>query len=176
MHLNMENVYVEFINREGNEAIPGVEGAIIVTSLINKAMPLIRYRIEDVGVPSKRVCQCERNLPLMEKISGRVADFLLRKDGSLVAGVSLVEKTLTAFPGINQMQIIQEDLNHISINVVKGHSYNNQTTNEIIREFKNSVGPDINVDICFVDEIKPMASGKYRFCISKVDNPYIKNL
>ena len=173
MHLNMENVYVEFINREGNVAIPGEDGAIIVTSLINKAMPLIRYRIEDVGIASKQACPCSKNLPLIEGISGRVADFLVRKDGSLVAGVSLVERTLTAFPGINQMQIIQEDLEHLLINVVKGHSYKNETTNEVIREFKNSVGQDININICFVNEINPIASGKYMFSISKVKNPFI---
>ena len=49
------------------------------TDLLNKGMPFIRYRIEDVGVPSDRVCPCGRGLPLMERVTGRVADYLKRE-------------------------------------------------------------------------------------------------
>src|SRR5207253_7378470 len=67
-------------------------------------MPFIRYRIEDVGVPSDRRCSCGRGLPLMERVTGRVADYLKRRDGSMVAGVSLVERTLTAIPGLERSE------------------------------------------------------------------------
>src|SRR5262249_55172685 len=90
-HLDIEHLFIEFLRPDGAEAAPGEEGAIVVTDLYNHGMPFIRYRIEDVGVPTDRLCECGRGLPLMERVTGRVADYLKRQDGSLVAGVSLVE-------------------------------------------------------------------------------------
>ncbi len=100
LHINAEHTFVELLRPDGRPAAPGEEGDIVVTDLVNRGMPLIRYRIEDVGVASGRVCSCGRHMPLMEKVVGRVADFLIRRDGSLVQGVSLVEKTLTAVDGV----------------------------------------------------------------------------
>ena len=93
LHLNIEHLFIEFLRPDGTQAAPGEEGTIVITDLINRGMPFIRYRIEDVGVPSDRRCTCGRGLPLMERVTGRVADYLKRRDGSLVAGVSLVERT-----------------------------------------------------------------------------------
>lgn len=175
MHLNIENNYIEFINSKGESAAPGEEGAIVVTNLNNKAMPIIRYKIEDVGVPSDRTCKCGRNLPLIERVTGRVADFLVRKDGSLVAGVSLVERTLTAVPGIEQMQIVQENMDNILLNIVKNKSFNEKTLIYLKKEFEGVFGGDIKLHFNFMEAISPEKNGKYRFSISKVRNLYVSN-
>jgi hypothetical protein len=46
-------------------------------------MPLIRYRIEDVGVPSARTCAAAA--ASRHGTRGRVADYLKKPDGSMVA-------------------------------------------------------------------------------------------
>ncbi len=173
MHLNMENVYVELVNMEGKDVTPGEMGTVLVTSLINKAMPLIRYQIGDMAIPSRETCGCGRGLACIEKVTGRVADFLVRKNGSLVAGVSLVERTLTAYPGISQMQLVQEDIDNLIVRIVRSSEYKSETGKLLTNELKNSVGPDINVHLAFVERIAPGPSGKYRFSISKVPNPYM---
>jgi len=173
MHLNMENVFVEFIKEDGEYAAPGEPGEIVVTSLINRAMPLIRYRIGDVGVPSDRTCRCGRTLTLMEGVCGRTADFLVRKDGTLVAGVSLIERTLTAYPGIFQMQIVQQDLDTIQIHLVKNQGYAPETERNLVSRIKQDIGDDVTVEIDFVDGIPQTPSGKYRFAISHVPNPFL---
>src|SRR6185369_2132777 len=94
-------------------------GELVVTDLINRAQPLLRYRIEDVASWSTRPCPCGRGLPLMRSVVGRTADFLLRRDRSRVAGVSLVERTLTAFAGIGQMQIVQDSIDQLTLNIVR---------------------------------------------------------
>src|SRR5260370_42203826 len=103
MHLNIEHLYIEFLRPDGTAAAPEEEGGIVITDLLNRGMPFIRYRIEDVGVPSDRRCACGRGLPLMERVTGRVADYLKRRDGSMVAGVSLVGGTAAAVPGGGQL-------------------------------------------------------------------------
>ncbi|WP_150913208.1 phenylacetate--CoA ligase family protein [Marinobacter halotolerans] len=168
MHLNLPHAYVEFLDENNDPVKPGEPGKIVVTDLNNYAMPLIRYRVEDVGVPSDRVCSCGRGLPLMERLEGRVADFLVKPGGGRVAGISLVERTLTKVPGVEQMQLVQESLDRIEINRVKGQDYSNQTDEALIREFRDVFDSSVDLVINDVDRIAQEASGKYRFSICKV--------
>lgn len=170
MHLNIDHVYVEFLKDDGQQAGLGEEGRIVVTDLLNHGMPLIRYRVEDVGIPTDRACPCGRGLPIMEGVAGRVADFLVRRDGSLVAGVSLVERTLTAIPGIEQMQIVQEDLDHLVLNLVRGEGYEGASEKALREEFHSVFGPDIQITLNFVSRIAQERSGKFRFSICKIRN------
>lgn len=172
MHLDMENNYVELLDADGNDVAPGEDGAVVVTSLLNRAMPLIRYKMGDVASLANRACSCGRGLPLINGVSGRVADFFVRRDGSVVAGVSLVERTLTKFPGVAQMQIVQEDLDNLVLKIVKDPGYDGQTERALIEEFKSSVGAHNTVRIEFVGTIPQERSGKFRFAISRVPNPY----
>ncbi len=172
MHINMENNFVEVVDDAGRPVAPGREGAIVITNLVNLAMPLIRYKIEDVGVISERTCSCGRGLAILEEVHGRVADFLVRRDGSLVAGVSLVERTLTAFPGIDQMQIVQEDRNNITLNIVQGAGYSGATERQLMDEFTMVFGSSTDIVFNYVTEIAPEKNGKFRFSISKIENSY----
>ena len=168
MHLNIDHLYIEFLKEDGNPASAGEHGQIVVTDLINRGMPLIRYNVEDIGIPTQRTCPCGRGLPLMEKVSGRVADFLMRKDGSLVAGVSLIERTLTAIKGIEQLQIIQEAVDEIILNIVRMEDYDASSEKELFHEFTTVFGKDIRIKANYVNRIPQEQSGKYRFAICKV--------
>jgi phenylacetate-CoA ligase len=44
MHVNSDMVWVEILDEQGGDVPAGHEGEIVVTLLVNKAMPLIRYR------------------------------------------------------------------------------------------------------------------------------------
>jgi phenylacetate-CoA ligase len=168
LHLNIDHLVVEFLREDGTSASPGEEATIVVTDLINRGMPLIRYRIEDVGVPSDRVCPCGRGLPLMERVTGRTADFLRRPDGSLVAGVSLVERTLTAIPGIEQMQLIQDGLQHMYVKVVTDSTFNIASEIRLREEFRDVFGNQMSIDLMYVSALERTQSGKYRFAICSV--------
>lgn len=53
LHETEESVYVEVINPDENGF-----GNYIITSLINRAMPLIRYDIGDIGNIVENTCDC----------------------------------------------------------------------------------------------------------------------
>lgn len=167
MHMNIEHLIIEFLNDEGLPVSPGEPGRIIVTDLMNKAMPFVRYSVEDIGIPIERKCPCGREMPLMGNITGRVADFLIKKDGTKVAGVSIIENTLTKIKNIDQMQIVQENIDFLSVNIVPGKKYSSDTENKILNYF-HALFPDINVSLSTVSDIKPEPSGKFRFSICKI--------
>jgi phenylacetate-CoA ligase len=168
MHLNIEHLFIEFLREDGSDAQPGEQGNIVVTDLMNRAMPFVRYKVEDVGTPTDRMCSCGRGLPLMERVTGRIADFLIRKDGSKVAGISLIENTLTKIDGIDQMQIIQEDLNHIRLRVVPNENFSHERRKQLESCFQALFAGDIRTQIEIINSIEPESSGKYRFSICKV--------
>lgn len=168
MHLNLPHVYVEFLDANDQPVKPGEPGKIVLTDLNNRAMPLIRYRVEDVGVYSDRHCACGRGLPFLERLEGRVADFLKLPGGGQVAGISLVERTLTKVPGVEQMQLVQEAQNEILINRVKGREYNDQTDANLISALREVFNEQVALIIQDVPSIPQEASGKYRFSICKV--------
>lgn len=168
MHMNIEHLFIEFIKDDGSIAKDNEEGNIIVTDLMNMAMPLIRYKVEDIGIRLERQCSCGCKLPLMGKVTGRVADFLIKKDGTRVSGISLIENTLTKLVGIDQMQIIQNDLETFEINIVPGTRYSRKIAKELKQYFNELFGDDVRIDIHEIKEIVPEKSGKFRFSICRV--------
>lgn len=168
MHINSSHIILECLNEHNQPVEPGTPGKLVITDLNNFGMPLLRYRVEDVGVLSERLCECGRTTPLLERLEGRVADFLKKSDGGQVAGVSLVERTLTKIPGIEQMQLVQEQLHEIIINRVKGAEYTPTTDKELLLEFTQVFGNDVTITIQNVEKIPQEKSGKYRFSICKI--------
>ena len=121
-----------------------------------------------MGVLSDRQCECGRGLPILERLEGRLADFLKNLDGTQIAGVSLVERTLTKIPGVEQMQLVQEKMDQIIVNRVKGKEFTEQTDTLLLEELKSVFNEDVGFTIVNKAKIPQEKSGKYRFSICKV--------
>lgn len=168
MHLNLHHLVIQTVDTSSNEPVSGKSGKLILTDLINNGMPLIRYQVEDIGRLEYSKCPCGRHTPLLARLEGRTADFLVKDDGTRIAGISLIENTLTNIPGIKQMQIIQNTIDQIIINRVKDDLYTISTDIDLTDYFKQVFGGDINLIIKNVDSIKQENSGKYRFSICNI--------
>lgn len=168
MHINVDHLYVEVLRDDGSAAAPGEPGKVVLSDLSNHGMPLLRYRVEDVAVPSARDCPCGRGQPLLEGIAGRVADFLRKRDGSLVAGVSLVERTLTAISGIEQMQLVQDRIDAIHINRVRAPDHTPRADELLLAELRSVFGADVDLVINDVQAIPQARNGKHRFSICNI--------
>jgi phenylacetate-CoA ligase len=172
MHLNSDTLIVEFI-RDGQPVPPGEPGAIVVTDLTNYGMPFIRYKVGDVGVPSlKTSCSCGCTYPIMDSLEGRVADYVVTPDGNYISGISLTENFAMHLPGVKQMQIVQERIDFLVFRIVMGELFTGQTEQDINRLALERFGSRMNWQIEHVDSIQSESSGKYRFCISKLPNPF----
>ncbi len=73
-HLFASSQYIEFVDTETLRPVPrGAVGELVVTGLNKRHMPIIRYRLGDLGRWSGRPCECGREAPLFE-ILGRCDD------------------------------------------------------------------------------------------------------
>jgi phenylacetate-CoA ligase len=167
LHINSDQLIVEILREDGEPAGRGEIGLVVVTDLLNLAMPFIRYRMEDMAEVSRQPCSCGRPFPVLSRIVGRTADFLRRTDGSRVAGISLIENSLTRIPGIDQMQIVQEALDRIVLRVVPGSTYATATFQELVGYFQATF-PGADIELHEIDSIPPEPNGKYRFSICRL--------
>ena len=172
MHLNCDTLIVEFL-REGQPVPAGEPGAIVVTDLTNYGMPFIRYKVGDVGILSKKTnCPCGCQYPIMESLEGRVADYVVTPEGNYISGISLTENFAMHLPGVKQLQIVQERKDFLVLRVVRGESFSEQTVRDIERLALERFGPGTHIALEYVASIQSETSGKYRFCISKIPNPF----
>ncbi len=165
LHLNHEHAWVEVLRDDGVPCAPGEEGRIVVTEFVNRGMPLIRYAVGDRAVPAAAPCPCGRPSPLLAAVTGRTADFLRAADGSRVAGISLIERTLTLIPGLARLQLVQREPLRVRANVVPGPEYGERSEAALIAALREALGEGMAVDLRRVPAIVQDPSGKYRFAV-----------
>ncbi len=171
LHVNTDGLLVEFLGPDGRPAAPGDPGRPVITDLHNLAMPLIRYRLEDVCVPAARSCPCGRSQPLIARIEGRTADFLRTTAGELVSGISLTDHFTCQVPGIAQVQIVQSEPDFLLLRVVPGEGWGDEARGRVADLVAHFFGADMRHEVAIVPEIPPEPGGKYRFTICELDRP-----
>lgn len=165
-HIHPEFGIVEFLREDGTRAEPGEQARLICTGFTNKAMPLIRYDIGDTGILAKNQnCSCGRNFPVIEHIVGRTDDILIMRDGRRVGRLDPVFKGLES---IKETQIVQEDLDNVTLKIVPGDNYRQEEADIIVYELKKRLGSYTKITTQLVQEIPRTSSGKFRAVISKV--------
>jgi phenylacetate-CoA ligase len=167
LHINAESLYVEIV-AQGEPAPPGELGQVVITDLVNYAMPMIRYQIEDCARPAARTCRCGRSLPLIEGIAGRTTDFLLLPDGRLVSGAALTIYLVAKIRGIAQAQLIQENRAAVTVRLVPDVGFGEATLDSFRAEARAITGEGIAFRFELCERIEREPSGKYRFCISRM--------
>ena len=80
LHVTADNLYVELV-ANGQLCEPGERGEVLLTDLHNYGMPLIRYKVGDVGSWKGRDCACGRGLPLLNVVEGRTLDLISTPSG-----------------------------------------------------------------------------------------------
>jgi len=164
MHVTAENVFVEIVENDRPVAV-GEYGEIVVTHLDAYGMPLIRYRTGDHGRLLAGRCCCGRGLPLMDVVEGRATDFLYLPDGNVRHALSIIYP-LREMPGISRFRVVQKDDYAVVVEIVCDNRVARVTPQSVRQRIRPVVGEQVSLDICFVDHIDPVASGKHRYVIS----------
>lgn len=174
LHTMAEGLLVEVVRDDG-PAAPGIEGAILVTDLLNHAMPLIRYRIGDIGSWEAGDCPCGRGLPKLRSVTGRVTDFLLGADGRLVSGVFLATYVVAQRPSLGQVQIHQDSPDRVLFRIRRGPDFRDpDDVRYLERCAQRYLGESMSVECEFVEELRPEPSGKFLFSRSTVTPEFLR--
>ena len=171
LHIMSDNTLLEVIDKDGNLCQAGEEGEIVVTTLNNYSMPLIRYRIGDIGIMQEySECSCGCTYPKLQKIVGRTIDVFHTKDGAKVDGAFFIYQFYFR-NWVKNYQVIQESLEQIVIKLVKKDKVPKEDLTEIEKNVKHVMGKDCEVVFEFVPKIEKSKTGKFLYTYSKVKEP-----
>src|SRR5262249_19255163 len=139
-------------------------GSILVTDLLNPAMPMIRYRIGDAASWAAKPCRCGRSLPMLEEVAGRVTDFLVGSDGRLVSGVYLATYVVAHRPSLGQGPIRQTRAGHVTYRLCPGPGFDAFADGESLRSAtREHLGGGATCDVELADRLEAAPSGKFLF-------------
>jgi phenylacetate-CoA ligase len=169
-HIDTDNVIMEFINN-GEPVTKGERGEIIITTLHNYAMPLIRYEVGDIGTFTDELCPCGRKLPLIKIICGRTGDFIVLPNEKVLSPHELTYQML--HPAISKYQIIQENKNLVVIRFIEGLGFTSKIREDIENNCRKILGDDVEIRLVSVDTLPQEKSGKFQTLISKVHSSYL---
>lgn len=166
MHVFSEGLILEYLPTE----VDG-EYELVVTDLLNRAMPMVRYAIGDVVRRAEGTCPSGRGLERLARVSGRTADFLYRPDGTPVFGISLLDTYIIHIAGIHQAQMVQNEPYRIDVCVVPTAEFGPETERAIQQVVAREFGADVRAVVSRVERLEQTERGKYRFSVCNISRP-----
>ena len=167
-HVQAENLLVEVVRDDGNPCAPGEIGRVVVSTLHNFAMPLVRYDIGDyaeVGEP----CPCGRGLPVLKRILGRQRNLLVMPSGERVWPLFNAGERPEELPPFYQFQVVQRTREQLEINVVRHAPLTTAEEETVVRYMRQSLGYPFEISIHCVDTIQRSPTGKFEDFISHAE-------
>ncbi len=164
-HLHPEHGYLEILDDRDRPVGPGETGSAVCTGFLNRAMPLIRYRLGDRLMAGSGSCPCGSAFPLLGGIEGRLDDVLLTVDGRPLTRLDPVFKTLG---GIAEAQIIQQERDLLVVRLVPDGVFDEAGERALIGELQKRAGRGMRIRIEQVAEIPKDRNGKFRAVISRL--------
>lgn len=172
-HLHVQNklFFAEQLSTE-NKVGESV-GEIALTSLFNKAMPLIRYNLQDLGEVSEMACECGQTSQVLKLAGGRTGDII--KGTNDVLGELFfkrgIYKVIQNFGDcILGYRVEQVALNTFIVSIERGKGYNAQAEIMFKNHIVRGLGKDVEVIFQYVDTMKPLKSGKMKIFTSYVED------
>lgn len=167
IHAFMFNNYTEILDNFNKKVKNGEEGKIVITNLHNYSMPLIRYEIGDTAVLESEPCDCGSFLPTIKKITGRITEHFIKKDGTIVHGEYFTHLFYLK-DWVKAFEILQEDYEKIKILVVLNGLIKEFEKEDIENKMKIVMGHGCEIIWEFIDKIPKTPSGKYIYTKSLI--------
>jgi phenylacetate-CoA ligase len=168
LHVQSETVLLEVLDEQGRPCASGEVGRVVVTSLYNFAMPLLRYAIGDyakVGAP----CPCGRGLPVLDRVQGRVRNMLTTPDGGRY-WPSFGSRRFREIAPIRQHQFVQKTLQRLEARMAVERPLTPEEEAALRAHILTRLPAAFEIDFVYVDEISASAAGKLENFISEIDN------
>lgn len=169
LHVQAESLIVEILREDDTPCAAGEIGRVVVTTLHNFAMPLIRYDIGDYAELGQ-ACSCGRGLTVLNKVLGRQRNMLVLPDGQR-RWPTLVRGNPALLPAIEQFQFVQRSLDELELRIVRAEPLTSEEAERLIAYVRETLEYPGQLRVRMVAEIPRSASGKYEEFRSELGVP-----
>lgn len=166
---SFDNAYV-FLPQYGFNEI--IDNEIISTGFNNYAMPLLRYKTEDMVVKSEKESNYFKNYFSVNRIQGRSQDFIVGKSGILFPIVSIIfGQHHIIFGKAERIKVVQNKIGKILVKIIPKDNISIKESD--IKQFILNINKysnnefDINVEL--VASIDKTLSGKHKLLEQNLD-------
>lgn len=154
--------FVEILDDQGQRCPLGVEGNIVITTLDNYVMPLIRFSIGDRGV-----MMADGKLTRLRRVLGRNTDHFQLRDGTLIHGEYFTH--LFYFKAwVKKFRVRQTDYDNVVCEIVAVGTPEEKDMADIRDKIRLVMQQSCDVSFKFVPDIPPVSSGKYLYTICEI--------
>lgn len=156
-HVNWESVYVESVPALD---CPGAT-SLLLTTLCNRAMPLIRYDTGDLGSVSEGRCACGRAGPQLLIAGGRVAEQVQLPSGRRLSPYALT-MTLEDLPGLLQYRLVHTAPDTLVVELLGPGPWPEDVLAACRQRLADVLQEPLRIELRRVDAIPRTAAGKRR--------------
>lgn len=159
---------IEVVDDDHRPVQSGEEGKVLVTTLHNFAMPLIRYDIGDRAIKGEPEILAGRTYPTLERILGKKSEEFISKDGDIIHGQYFIN-IFYFREWIDEFQVVQKDYEVVDINFTRRAEIDPTDVLEIESKIKSVLGPGCQVNWNELADIPRTAAGKHLYIRSLVE-------
>lgn len=166
-HVQAENLLVEVLDAAGRPCAAGATGEVVLTTLHNFAMPLIRYALGDfaqVGPP----CPCGRGLQVLRRIHGRARNLLRLPDGSQHWPSFPAQDWLAVAP-VRQFRLRQTAAERIEVELVTTRPLEAAEESALRQMLQRRLGHPFQIVLQTVAGIPRSPGGKFEDFVCEID-------
>jgi phenylacetate-CoA ligase len=151
---------------DGNRSVgEGELGALVITSTHNRFMPVIRYRVGDLGRPTPCTCAF-RAWPAFD-LEGRERDCMVDREGRLIT-TRAVDELFRDLHWLDFYQLAQLSLDEYELQAVRREVADVADEERFLERARGLFGERAKISVRYVREISAQKSLKYRLTLSQI--------
>jgi len=162
--------YAERMDADGRSIeTPGIAGESVGTSVDNRVMPFIRYRTGDVGVWASAPRSAGSGAAVMQRIEGRLQEFVVCSDRRLVSVTTLGAAHFSELAGVEAIQFAQSQPGHVTLRFVAPRALTSTQAAGIRSAIRSKTQNGCDVSLEHVERIERTPRGKLRMLEQHLD-------
>jgi phenylacetate-CoA ligase len=178
IHLFEDQAIVEVADERGEPVPAGQLGhKLLVTNLVMRTQPLLRYEVSDMVAVAPEPCPCGRPFRLLRGVEGRNDD-ILRLPGAAGGEVAVhplaLRSALAGVPGLDQYKVVHDDRGlHVRATLRPG-APGEETAGRIGGQLRDRLAglgvasPEVDVDLLASLAGERDGAGKFKLVESRV--------
>lgn len=162
--------HFELVDNDGAAiTTPGRVGHVVGTSFDNRVMPFVRYRTGDLAMLSDRAHPSLPGYPAVERIEGRLHEFVVCRDERLVSITTLGVAHFPQLAAVEAIQYEQHVPGEVVLKVVSEKPLTSDACDAIGRAVAAKTQGGCRVVVVRVDSIPRTVSGKHLMLEQHID-------
>ncbi len=167
-HVMAEHLLVEVVDEQGRPCAPGEWGRVLLTTLHNFAMPLIRYELGDYAEVGG-ACSCGRGLPVLRRILGRRRNLLVTPDGRR-HWPSFPARIWLPHPAIREFRLVQIRPDRIRVELVTDGPLDAAALERLSADLRESLDYPFELEFAFLEALPEIAGHKREDFVSLLND------